>query len=97
VCEEARASWLRVEWEGDTPGGSSIQVRVRNAASAAALSGSVSRGPATQPPDTAFDLSTLGLEQQFLQVEFLLLSDDAGNAPTLRSYKVAGMCITPPA
>ncbi|MBI5510594.1 MAG: hypothetical protein HY903_17695 [Deltaproteobacteria bacterium] len=96
ACDLGWVSWARVEWSGETPGASSIEVRVKNSATAAGLGGAPALGPATQPPATTFDLLPLNLDAAFLQVEFLLLSDAAGNAPTLRGYEVARMCTSPP-
>lgn len=97
-CPEptAQVQWTLVTWEAQTPGKSSVAVRVRNADTIDDFSSAPSHGPAIQPPDQSFDLTPLELWSPFVEIEVVLEADVDGNAPTLSSIKVGRECYEDP-
>ncbi len=85
--------WSMVVWEAATPGGSSVEVRARAAASVGELATAPWQGPAIQPPARSLDLGALGLTGDVLEVQVTLKADDSGNVPTLYSLSVGRVCL----
>jgi streptogramin lyase len=94
---EPRVVWTLVTWQAGTPGASSLTVQVRNADTVSGLALAPIHGPATQPPDRAFDLASLALEARYLEVIVTLKADDNGNVPTLFSLSIGRECTEDPA
>lgn len=95
--------WVSVTWSGLTPGDTAIGFRVRVAATQAGLA-SAPWYPSPGDPDALYltspgDLSALPAASNgnaniaWIQVEAVLISDDAGLVPTLNSFKVVRDCV----
>lgn len=94
-CGPDRTRWLRVEWEGDEPAGTNIQVRVRSANDVPGLSQAQSFGN--------WDTSPADLQQApgpimpnpsgFLEVEFILTTQDKSATPALKAFKIVYECV----
>jgi hypothetical protein len=93
-CDGAETSWDALEWDAETPPGTSVHVSVRTADSLPDLAGSTFSSVATLPPDDSpVDLAAAGLVAgHLLEVELLLRSDSADTTPRVVSLGVARTC-----
>ncbi|MHA1741943.1 MAG: MopE-related protein [Candidatus Thorarchaeota archaeon] len=83
--------WSLLYVDVTTPGESSIKIRLRSADTVAALNQAEWLGPfGPYPPNTfPVDLEAIGgLNGKYLQVEIILLPDEDGNSPLVKSFWV---------
>jgi len=91
-CALGPTEWEQVRWDASTPGPSSVEVRVRSAASRAALATTPWIGPfRTTPAELALPPGPVPPER-FLEVEVTLISGDMMTTPRVRSVEVQLNC-----
>jgi hypothetical protein len=82
--------WLELTWTEDTPAGTSIQAFVRVADTPEELAAADRYGPYTSSP---VDLEAEGVPRgRYLQLEFVLTSQDQQSSPTLKGFEVKWRC-----
>lgn len=94
-CGAAKTKWLKVLWDGDTPLGTKISIRVRSADDVPALQQAMYYG--------TFDSSPADLQLMpgpvlpnpsgFLEVEFILSTIDKNSSPALKSFQILYECV----
>jgi streptogramin lyase len=86
------AHWLNLRWDGDTPGATSIEIRVRTAATQVGLASAEWYGPfVTSPVDLQAPPGPVP-DGQFMEIEITLLTSDDTAVPTLRSLELTYEC-----
>ncbi len=87
-------TWTELVVDFTAEGDSLIKIKLRAADTVGSLSQTEWLGPyGPFPPNTfPLDLENIdGLSGKYLQVEFILIADDAGNAPLIKSFAVQYM------
>jgi hypothetical protein len=90
-----KTKWLRVEWDGDTPPGTSIQLKVRSADDLASLGAGMFSAPYTvSPADLMAAPALMPDPSGYLEIEFDLSTMSKDTTPVLKGYRIIYECIT---
>lgn len=91
-CAAGPTEWETLSWEGTTPAGTNIEVRVRAAATRAGLGSATWVGPFTEEPVDLFAPPGPVASERFLEVEITLTTEDESRSPRLEDLSIQLNC-----